>query len=107
MLGYVGINAAITNNSLESSWNQMKIATKPVGYVLHVHSFLRALFWHLQDKTMSRSKELEDDPSADPFRSAPVPFPAQWHNVQMWKTSVLDCIKVVEGNMFVRFIFLT
>jgi len=98
MLGYVGINAAITNNGMEASWNQMKIATRPIGYVLHVHEFLQALFWHISDKTNSRAMEIADDPIAEPFRSSPRPSPNQWHTLQLWKPYALETITIVEGS---------
>ena len=98
MLGYEGINTAITNNGMEASWNQMKIATRPIGYVLHVHEFLQALFWHLSDKTNSCATEIRKDPEPDPFRSLPRPSPNQWHALQMWTRKVLESITIIKGN---------
>ena len=51
MLGYLGLNAAITNNGLESTCKQLKVRCSHRQGTTHVHHFLPEMFWFLEDKS--------------------------------------------------------
>ena len=71
MLGYLGINAAITNNGLESTWKQLKKRCSYRQGTTHLHQFIPAMFWFLEDRTMFARDRMEEQGDPHNFMSAP------------------------------------
>lgn len=98
MLGLVGLNAAITNNGMESNWRDLKMDCRPLQWKLHLNEFLSALWVHLELKSANRMYQMTEYVDPYNFPSAPQPNCAIWDEVQRWNPDMLVSATLVDGN---------
>jgi len=98
MLGYLGINAAITNNGLESTWKQLKSRCSYRQGTTHLHNFLPAMFWFLEDRTQFARDRMEEQGDPHNFLSEPIIGRNVWEHLQKWRVDVLLRCRLADGN---------